>query len=106
MCKKQGVVSHSSTEAEVVSLETAIRLEGVPALLLWETILDTLHPVQTKNKSSSVRCLPDPFDVDFVPPTVVALGSRAILKVLEDNDAVIKMTLKRRSPIMRHVQRT
>ena len=40
MCKKQGVVSHSSTEAEVVSLETAVRLEGIPALMLWSEITE------------------------------------------------------------------
>ena len=33
MCKKQGVVSHSSSEAEVIALDAALRLEGLPALI-------------------------------------------------------------------------
>ena len=32
ICKKQGAVSHSSSEAEVISLDTGIRLEGIPAV--------------------------------------------------------------------------
>ena len=38
-CKKQGAVSHSSSEAEIISLEAALRMEGIPALILWDTIL-------------------------------------------------------------------
>ena len=34
MCKKQGAVSHSSTEAEVIALESPLRMEGIPSLLL------------------------------------------------------------------------
>ena len=34
MCKKQTVVSHSSTESEIISLDTGLRLDGLPALEL------------------------------------------------------------------------
>ena len=34
MCKKQTSVSHSSTESEIVSLDTGLRLDGLPALEL------------------------------------------------------------------------
>ena len=34
-CKKQTSVSHSSTEAEVISLDTGLRMDGIPALDLW-----------------------------------------------------------------------
>ena len=44
ICKKQGAVSHSSTEAEVISLEALMRLEGIPALNLWNQILEVLCP--------------------------------------------------------------
>ena len=39
MCKKQGAVSHSSSEAEVIALDAALRLEGLPALILWEVVI-------------------------------------------------------------------
>jgi hypothetical protein len=44
MCKKQGAVSHSSSEAEVIALDAATRLEGIPALLLWEVALQVFPP--------------------------------------------------------------
>ena len=35
MCKKQTSVSHSSTEAELISLDAGLRMDGIPALDLW-----------------------------------------------------------------------
>ena len=32
MCKKQTAVSHSSTESEIISLDTGLRLDWLPAL--------------------------------------------------------------------------
>ena len=40
ICKKQGSVSHSSTEAEVVALDTMVRMEGLPTLHLWEHMVE------------------------------------------------------------------
>ena len=37
--RKQTIASHSSVEAEIVALSSALRHEGVPALDLWEKIL-------------------------------------------------------------------
>ena len=39
MCKKQTSVSHSSTESEFISLDAGLRLDGVPALDLWDLIV-------------------------------------------------------------------
>ena len=39
LCKKQQVVSHSSTESEIVALDVWIRTEALPTLTLWETLL-------------------------------------------------------------------
>ena len=40
MCKKQTAVSHSSTEAEVIALDAALRMEGIPCVQFWSVILD------------------------------------------------------------------
>ena len=37
--KKQGCVSHSTPEAEIVAADFALRTVGIPALSLWEVIL-------------------------------------------------------------------
>ena len=39
MCKKQTSVSHSSTEAEISSLDAGLRMDGIPALDLWDLVI-------------------------------------------------------------------
>ena len=45
-------------------------------------------------------------NIDHVPSSGTLSGSNAVLYVVEDNEAVIKMIIKGRSPTMRHVSRT
>ena len=45
-------------------------------------------------------------DIDSVPSNVQSASLEALLYVFEDNEAVIKMIMKGRSPTMRHVSRT
>ena len=45
MCKKQTAVSHSSTESEIISLDTGLRLDGLPAVELWDLIISVLGNV-------------------------------------------------------------
>ena len=42
MCKKHTSVSHSSTESEIISLDAGLRLDGIPALELWDLIVSVL----------------------------------------------------------------
>ena len=43
MCKKQTSVSHSSTEAEIISLGAGLRMDGIPALTLWDLVIEVFH---------------------------------------------------------------
>ena len=43
MCKKQASVSHSSTESEIISLDAGLRMDGSPALDLWDMVIDALR---------------------------------------------------------------
>ena len=45
MCKKQTAVSHSSTESEIISLDTGLRLDGLPVLEQWDLIISVLGNV-------------------------------------------------------------
>ena len=45
-------------------------------------------------------------NVDFIPSNVKSSHQEALLYVYEDNEAVIKIIIKGRSPTMRHVSRT
>ena len=115
MCKKQTSVSHSSTESEIISLDTGLRLDGLPALESWDLIVSvfgnishisdrTVKPVNGKHKShNKIDAMQD---IDSVPSHVQSASQEALLYVFEDNESVIKMILKGRSPTMRHVSRT
>ena len=43
MCKRQTSVSHSSTEAEITSLDAGLRMDGIPALELCDLVTEVLH---------------------------------------------------------------
>ena len=122
MCKKQTSVSHSSTESEIISLDAGLRLDGIPALDLWDLIVLVLgnttqnhdrtgQPVVGSNTShapsqQSRRMFNVLNNVDRVPSNVQFSHQEALLCVFEDNEAVIKMIINGRSPTMRHVSRT
>ena len=118
MCKKQTAVSHSSTESEIISLDTGLRLDGLPALELWDLIVSVLGNVSRVSDGSgqsesdvhkhhkSHNKIDVMKDIDVVPSNVQSARQEALLYVFEDNEAVIKMIMKGRSPTMRHVSRT
>ena len=104
-------------------------MDGIPALTLWDLVIEVFHslPNQT-NKTKDVRepqgnlsartphnmrnQIPtktfnlDLANFDHVPSSVKHSGSNAMLHVFRDNEAVIKMIMKGRSPTKRHVSRT
>ena len=118
MCKKQTSVSHSSTESEIISLDTGLRLDGLPALELWDLIVSVLGndsrvsdrsgkpESDDHNHHKSHNKIDVMKDIDAVPSNVQSVRQEALLYVFEDNEAVIKMIIKGRSPTMRHVSRT
>ena len=114
-------MSHSSTEAEVISLDAALRMEGLPSLLLWELIIEVYgdHSRDTLVSAGKKQQQPRPRlrqpqdllfrqygDVDYVPCTLPMSSGLGRCIIFEDNDAVIKQCIKGRSPAMRHVART
>ena len=52
----QTSVSLSSTEADIISLDAGSRMDGIPALDLWDLMIEVFHssPNQT-NKTKDVR---------------------------------------------------
>ena len=130
MCKKQTSVSHSSTEAEVLSLDAGLRMDGIPAVDLWDSVIEVFH--SSPNQTNKTKDVTEPrgnlsahlqshtqkqipttntilnlTNIDHVPSFATHSGSNAMLLcVFEDNVAVIKMIIKGRSPTMRHVLRS
>ena len=129
MCKKQTSVSQSSTESEIISLDEGSRMDGIPALDLWDLVIDVFHSsanqtnktkddresrgnLWVKTQPSMRKQIPtmhtnlDLTTIDHVPSSVTLCGSNAMWYVFEDNEAVIKMIKTGRSPTMRHASRT
>ena len=132
-CKKQTAVSHSSTEAEVLSLDTSVRMEGLPTLELMEKIIEVFGPKLTPAQEQSIRdkqskhltqpqrnsgssgatganmsdvAAIEALNIDETVQTVPLSFGRAKLYIFEDDEAVIKMILKGRSPNLRYMSRT
>lgn len=132
ICKKQGAVSHSSSEAEIISLDAGLRMEAIPILQLWDVIIDVFGPQipvsqTTHSRGQTTQRVPDInstqkvpvheksygrfvrdilLNVDYVPYGLPKVSSLTRLVIMEDNDAVIKMIMKGRHPTLRHVART
>ena len=80
---------------------------GSNCFCLWKYFSyfrSTGKPVNGENKSHNKIDVMQ--DIDSVPSNVQSARQEALLYVFEDNEAVIKMILKGRSPTMRHVSRT
>ena len=89
MCKKQTSVSHSSPEAEIVSLRRFARdLAELQGNMLRSTTLNMRNQIPTKHINLDLT------DVDHVPSSVKHSGSSAMLYVFEDTEAVMKMIIK------------
>ena len=127
MCKKQTSVSHSSTEAEIISLDAGLRMDGIPALTHWDLVIEIFRsePNKIEQPKEELRGNPlqatkpnmhnfiqfkhtnvIPTKIDHISSNTIHSGVGAKLYVFQDNEAVIKMILKGRSPTMWHVSRT
>ena len=50
---KQGSVSHCTAEAEIVAIDLALQKTGIPAVDLWETILNRIVEVEYMEDNSA-----------------------------------------------------
>ena len=102
-------------------------MDGIPALTLWDLVIEIFHSAPSKikqpkeklrgnplqatkpNTHNSIQCKHTnllPTDIDHISSNTIHSGAGVMLYVFEDNGAVIKMIIKGRSPTMRHVSRT
>ena len=125
MCKKQTSVSHSSTESQIISLDAGLRMDGFLALDLWDLVIEVLgtthripKPTHACTRETGVKTHITPkikqvldqdvdlSNIDQVLSNAHLSEKESQLYIFEDNEAVIKMIIKGRSPTMRHVSRT
>ena len=106
-------------------LDNGLRMDGLLAPYLWDMVIEVLRPsnntVQPNHNGIKKTCArPNPktptdkrrqkvdqlSDVDYVPTNTHSSRDESQLYIFEDNEAVIKMIIKGRSPTMTHVLRT
>ena len=95
------------TESEIISLDTGLRLDGLPALELWDLIVSVLgnasrvsdnpgRPVIDAHKRQKSQSRIDVIkDIDLVPSNVQSAYHEAYCMCLKTMKAVIKMIIKR-----------
>ena len=66
-------------------------------------VRSTPHTIQKRKQSQEV--INDLHTVDFILSNINSSHQEALLYIFEDNEAVIKLIIKGRSPTMRHVSR-
>ena len=101
MCKKQTAFSHNSTESEIISLDTGLRLDGLPALELWDLIVSVFVKIspnsnRTGQPANDVKKHPKSQgkinvieDIDSFLLNVQSSHQETLLYAFEDNEAVI-----------------
>ena len=121
---EQTSVSHSSVKSEIISLDAVLRVDLSPAPDLWDVVMEVLRSSnstripanpeagncsrnhKSKPKQKGNRDVDQLSHVDYVSTNANSSQGESQLYVFEDNEAVIKMIIKGRSPTMRHVSRT
>ena len=100
-------VSHYNNEAEIISLDPGLRMESIPALGLWNTIIVILH-FQAGGDSKPIHQtqIPkhhDPFgEIDCEPPNARIYVMRTAFYISEDNEAEIKTNKQRQCACITH----
>ena len=111
----------------MISLDAGLRMDGIPALDLWDLVIEvslscnnvpargnpSRDEIQRKHTNTNTRTKrhgkrenDELSNVHYVVTSAKVLHFEAMLYIFEDNEAVIKMIIKGRSPTMRHVSRT
>ena len=92
-------ISRCSTEVEFISLDAGLQIHKIPALDLWDLVVEVLH-----SDSNRKQKLKPESHVHFVPSSNAKYSHEGTkLYIFEDNESVIKMIMKGRSPNLRHV---
>ena len=116
-CVRNKLQFHTVQQNPKSSLGRWIEIRRLLALELWDLIVSVLgNMTQTTERTERLVVIDRGQrsqgkinalnNIDCVPANVQSSHQEALLYVFNDNEAVIKMIIKGRSPTMRHVSRT
>ena len=125
MCRKETSVSHSSTESEIISLDTGLRMDGLLALDFWDVVIEVLRSsksTESPTHGAAGNCsrdhkskLPNKRETEMLsncrmwttsPQTQLLLSASVPVAHLWRYEAVVTWIIKGRSLTVRHVSRT
>ncbi len=55
--KRQGAVSHSTTEAEIIAADRAVREHSIPISMLWELFLRPVQVVLKEDNQATLKII-------------------------------------------------
>ena len=127
-CARNRLQFQTALQKLRLSFDARLRMDGIPVLDLWDSVIDVFHsspnPTKPKHVTKPRRNLSatiqpnlrkqistkhtdlDLTNIDHVPSKRNAFWSQCFVYVFEDNESVMTIILKCRSPTMRHVSRT
>ena len=73
MCKKQGAISHSTTEAEIIAMDAALRTEGIALLMLLDVIKFVFSSGSVAGLAPRDHHYKDIHPLDYVPPNFTTI---------------------------------
>ena len=82
-------------------MDAGLRMDGIPAVELWDLVIDVLHPTKQKKRLTSEGMTLE--EIHHVSPNAKQFRHTALLYIFEDSEAVIKMIVEGRGPTMRQV---
>ena len=134
MCKKRTSVSTAQQNQKLFRWMLASKMDGLSALDSWDEVIEVLrssnngpptpksYTPKSKPKGAAGNCVRDNVhdirlkkegdrnagqlsNLDYATTKAHYSQGKEKEYIFEDNEAVIKMIIKRRSPMMRHVSR-
>ena len=96
--------SLSTCDQQFIMDCSSLRMDGIPALIAPSNIKQPKEKLRGDQLQATEPNMHKP--IQFKHTNVIPTSPNALLYVFEDNEAVIKMIIKSRSPTMRHVSRT
>ena len=126
-CARNRLQFHTAPQKLKSFLDAGLRMDGIPALTLWDLVIEVFHSVPNKTegpkreprgnpsaivKSNMHNPIPLSTPMSFQQTLItVHPRQRVLIPVtccmsLRTNEAAIKTIIKGRSPTMRHVSRT
>ena len=82
VCSTKLDVQETDIEAEIFSLDAGLRMDGIPALTLWDLVIEVFHSVPNTNRWTRERAMENPLGscqhTDVIPTNIDHISSNTM----------------------------